>query len=76
MTEDEAKKKRCCGPRGCGVESNSDDQPLEWLRYCVASKCMAWRWSYPPEMAEYDKIATPNRVARLTAGYCGLGGKP
>ncbi len=31
---------RCCGPESCGQKSK--EKPSE--RYCIASKCMAWRW--------------------------------
>lgn len=34
LTQDEAKKTRCCGPDDCGDAG----------RKCVASGCMAWRW--------------------------------
>lgn len=65
MTEDEARETRCCGPDHCG-ETHSPDM----RRYCVASKCMAWRWEtvtkagFVPHDIETDE------------GYCGLGGHP
>ena len=40
LTEDEARKKRCCGPSGCGLSHVGET----WRR-CVASECMAFRWA-------------------------------
>jgi hypothetical protein len=36
VTEEEAKKKACCGPR--------NDSIGQWDRRCIGSECMAWRW--------------------------------
>lgn len=45
LTETDAREMRCCGPDGCGQFRYP---PIEGTRsherYCVASKCMAWRW--------------------------------
>ena len=61
MTEDEAKKKRCCGPQYCGHgRRNTDDIYDMW---CVGSLCMAWR-------------VTPKYAEKPNHGYCGLAGKP
>lgn len=51
MTEEEARKTRCCGPQGCGkvqdydVHRNSVGDAIgqSLLRFCVGSACMAWR---------------------------------
>lgn len=77
LTEEDARKTRCCGPPGCGN-----------ARVCIASECMAWRWqmisdhrvgayldhegavSWLVEKGYYTKSAPP--TAR---GYCGLAGK-
>lgn len=40
MTEDDAKKKRCCGPEGCGQLRFVE---LTRVRFCIGSECMAWR---------------------------------
>jgi hypothetical protein len=62
MTEAEAKKKRCCGPDGCGEKRNTqlgaEPHPMApKQRYCIGSACMAWRdWG--------DK------------SHCGLAGEP
>ena len=41
---------------------------------CIASECMAWRWSYIefPEGSETDR----NYKGSLSKGFCGLAGKP
>lgn len=40
MSEQDAKKKRCCGPEGCGKVHKSSG-PHRW---CIGSLCMAWVW--------------------------------
>lgn len=41
---------------------------------CIASECMAWRWSMSPKsVAEVNARGNAGAVA---SGYCGLGGKP
>lgn len=55
LTEAEAKEKWCCGPL------------YEGRGYCLASACMAWRWTYP-------KKDEAGRI--VAAGYCGHAGKP
>ena len=48
-TEDEARELRCCGPDGCGGWAHENDAPDipdgGYVRYCIASDCMAWEWS-------------------------------
>ena len=45
-TEDEARELRCCGPDGCGGWAHENDAPDipdgGYVRYCIASDCMAW----------------------------------
>lgn len=52
MTEDEAKKMRCCGPPGCGAPTEvithlSDGTTTGHTDYsrrvCVGAGCMGWR---------------------------------
>jgi hypothetical protein len=72
MTEDEAKTKWCpharvldgSPPGGAGVNRKGPEAGV----YCIASGCMAWRWSYSPETAEGNDVEPE--------GYCGLAGKP
>ena len=69
LTEEEARKLRCCGPSGCGLSHVGET----WRR-CVASECMAWQWE--------EFKATGNmsldmlRFESQRGGYCGLAGKP
>ena len=71
MTENEAFKMWCPMVRYTSSEV-SVEFPHEWaLRNrpttavcCVASRCMAWRWSFLSDEDEKDQ------------GYCGLAGKP
>lgn len=75
MTEDEAGKKLCCGPRALiatlfqePLAKVPDDARREALirdvSMCIGTRCMAWRWTG----ASHD---TP-----LSDGHCGLAGKP
>lgn len=49
MTEEEAKRTRCCGPQGCGAlradkRTNATGQKVAITsRWCVGSACMAFR---------------------------------
>lgn len=49
-TEEEARTMRCCGPLGCGQSAKQagiqDDNDAG--RYCIGSRCMAWRWTRVP----------------------------
>lgn len=55
LTEAEAQERMCCGP-------------LYALHgRCLASACMAWRWTYPKK----DETG-----AMVPTGYCGHAGKP
>ena len=52
VTESEAEGLQCCGPAGSGIEHKG-------VRYCVASKCMAWRfagWSSMSQSNTADKL--------------------
>ena len=51
LTEDEARKKWCPfvrQTRGSDFPYNRDHNDLDGCR-CIASDCMAWRWSNPHE---------------------------
>jgi hypothetical protein len=46
---------------------------------CLASECMAWRWSeYPPHVYEkYDAESTEiKETPEVRRGFCGLAGQP
>lgn len=77
MTEEEAKKKACCGPVGSGVatgqcqwvESDDVEYVVMWpTRNCMGSACMAWRWVHNWD-GERDMGPSED-------GYCGLAGRP
>jgi len=72
MTEDEAKTKKCCGPKiillGLLVSTGKRITDPEAPLLCIGSDCMAWRWSYPPDEAAGNKNGPQ--------GFCGLAGKP
>lgn len=78
MTEQEARKKWCpFARRGAVLDENyvaavnrlSDMD--NWPK-CIASDCMAWRWS-----EELDKgWAGKDGTNKTNDGYCGLAGKP
>lgn len=61
MSEEEAEAKACCGPR------NNSQAAEEGDILCIGSRCMAWRWNFPPQ--HMDGRTKPT-------GYCGLAGKP
>lgn len=48
MTKDEANQTRCCGPEGTGSNSANEAE-----RFCIASRCMAWRWSESKRTAAF-----------------------
>lgn len=62
MTEDEAKKKVCCGPPQVAAAMMEN---VSLLAYCAGSRCMAWRW-----------VHTTNTAVSRKHGFCGLAGKP
>lgn len=81
MTEDEAKTKACCGPfreqvpyaraedRAEIAKGGLDPDYIAEIaaRYpCVASACMAWRWSHEKDL---DPGLSPK-------GHCGLAWRP
>ena len=75
MTEDEAKTKRCCG----GILMHSMDAAgltVKVSDFCIASNCMAWRWTIPPTELDYTDGAPKPYKNNNPVGYCGLSGKP
>jgi hypothetical protein len=88
MTEDEAKKTRCCGPEGCGGNA-LDAHSGTTGRHCIGSVCMAWRWTRPDWTPPITGEVQLPGVMRWyvngrevgpppsdTEGHCGLAGKP
>lgn len=89
MTEDEAKRQQCIGPRNCGqvIRTGSLD-PDNFPRLCVGSACMAWRSTsslfardlesgrerHVPAGGYYN-VHKEEAFYRRDGGYCGLAGK-
>lgn len=87
LTEEDAKKKRCCGPEGAGASvmttiSMQDNRAIPapgYPRYCIASECMAWRKHF--EFVDAVTGGVPNPMFSFTEcrdsgkGYCGLAGE-
>lgn len=87
-TEEEARKSRCCGPKGCGrseyaateVEVNTDETTFRDFKttvhftqhWCIASECMAWR----PEVQDQSDSPFGGQETPTGRGYCGLAGRP
>lgn len=74
MTEAEAKTKACCKGSEYTVRNNGP---------CVASRCMAWRWSEPKRTAAFLEAVQahmqtqpkPNFNTATQAVYAETGGK-
>jgi hypothetical protein len=91
MTEEEAKKTRCCGPQGCGEwssYSNNDGESVfgyvgEPIRFCIGTACMGWRWRTikNPDWKEPNHMAFPPHdrsneyIKSKDDGFCGLAGQ-
>ena len=78
MTEEEAKSKWCPFARvklyTVSAEPAANRKPngeLPRQTLCVASTCMAWRWTPNVDMRAYTGTA-----AKARPGYCGLAGVP
>ena len=85
MTEDEAKTKWCpfaryVSIRGEGInrwihegETQTNPEPSR----CIASDCMAWRWTTAPDRAESYAREAPRAHREhpfVAKGHCGLAG--
>lgn len=90
MTEEEAKTKWCPHARyviddsGAGPSPGyptgnrfGGHEPSEGRCLCIASSCMAWRWSEEPRPGNRtnNDFDVPGPDVPGT-GYCGLAGKP
>jgi hypothetical protein len=57
VNQNEANEYRCCGPEGTGQDKRTKDlTPIFLGRFCIGTKCMAWR-----------KVS-----GNETLGFCGL----
>lgn len=90
MTEDDARTKWCPFARAVVVAKGAQDVPthnrltmvgmdhsaIDMIN-CIASECMAWRWS-DVRRENYNKdirVSMPTYSASTTEGYCGLAGE-
>lgn len=93
LTEQDAKTKQCCGPyiAASATMATSANIDLEvapgTFGKCIASECMAWRWSeywFQEEIqrrsraapsASVQAIADRMKAEVICRGYCGLAGR-
>lgn len=91
-TEDEARKRWCCGPKIAADASFAikrmdaktfEPNPPDGNGMCVASACMAWRWRSMDDLAgsfvdamQRTAVADVPPPRLPTHGYCGLAGQP
>lgn len=82
MTEDEARQRWC--PFVRMPINRAISAEMTSTITCLASNCMAWRWTSPPhwrvKRAEGITVAvdknTPDAYQTRGNGYCGIAGKP
>lgn len=67
VSEEQARKMRCCGPFPCGVPDDSNGINSV-QRLCVAFDCMAWDWG------ERQHVENPDGKTGyyVQGGRCGL----
>ena len=85
VTEEEAKTKRCCGPRECGnavaiwkllpIKESAADEAFYGHDYfvermCIGSACMAWRAEH-----ETNSLRIETNSLRIIGGHCGAFGR-
>ena len=71
MTEDEAKTKVCpLTLKGDHVGARPNETGVI-VAHCLASACMAWRWTITPEDA---KASRDLGLKDTESGFCGLAG--
>lgn len=87
-TEEEAKTKWCPFAREVyvppeshcpGTVANRDYDSAPYGCRCIASECMAWRWShFTAGHAKHgsDYISDGCPPGKKAEGYCGLAGRP
>lgn len=68
MTEDEAKTKWCPFSRVGDDTLTANNRPSSASYDCIASACMAWRWTISPQNA------ANYHPAQIEDGHCGLAG--
>ncbi len=77
LTEAEARTKWCPNTQVSAADANASyatnregfaRRGLKGYDYCIASDCMAWRWTIGPMKGDTKDVQYK--------GYCGLAGKP
>ncbi len=81
LTEKEAREKRCCQAfepnkeiKQQGTRSFNPLYDAMTFQKCVASRCMAWRWSVDSNR-DLDKGYTVFKPQSEWKGFCGLAGR-
>ena len=71
LTEDEARARKC------HRRLRDVNGPISHEHgYCIASECMAWRFSGFLEKGEECPVSGITVQEHTPTGYCGLAGKP
>lgn len=82
MTEDEAKTKWCPFARDSETAGNRSQAAPDKIHFpCIASACMAWRWTGRTEIGREgyygDEVMIRYEASvRGGDGHCGLAGQP
>lgn len=74
--DEDAHKKRCCGPSGCGAKDSAAGTSEAEFRYCVGADCMGWRVAHMLSVNNPSNITGQGQHIDTSHGYCGLAGKP
>jgi hypothetical protein len=70
--DSEASERRCCGPHPCGVPQSPSNDTVRW---CVGSRCMAWRHVDQIGIDRLGRHVTRDEnggVRWMDRGRCGL----
>lgn len=73
VTEAQALTLRCCGPEGCG-DGTRETMNAPYLRRCIASACMAWRWATTYAGKPDGSFYGGSPRDSVTSGFCGYAG--
>jgi hypothetical protein len=87
LSEEEARQRWCPHARAMGyardagnitklVAGYNRDHPDGNIPACIASHCMAWRWSEPKTLKDIDLVTSDVVASPPRLGFCGLSGIP